>query len=262
MESLKNQFYVGNFQSVINEATNPSFLAALSVEERLSAKALLFRAYLTHGRYNLVIQDIKPTDPDVLIATQLLAMYLASPSNQKEVANQCKAIAAQVGPAVEPELAVALGTVFTLHGLYEDALRLLAHCPNDLECVGLTVQILCSINRTDLALAQVEQLKHWAGEAILAQMIDSWVGIARSDPEKYEESFYLFDELAAAHAAGPKLLCSKAVCLIQGRRYQEAETLLLEALNKNPNDAEVLANLFVVSTAMQKPDNVADSYYA
>jgi hypothetical protein len=98
--------------------------------------------------------------------------------------------------------------------------------------LALAVQVFCLINRPDVAMGAIEGLNAWGSDNVFAQMIDSWVGIARSEPAKFEEAFYLFEELTATHLTSAKMYCSKAVCLMQARRFEEAEPLLLEGLNK------------------------------
>jgi hypothetical protein len=88
------------------------------------------------------------------------------------------------------------------------------------------------MNRFDLALDLVEYTKSWAGDPILVQMMDSWAGISRGDAIKCEEAFYLFEELAATYPSSAKLLTSKAVCMINAKKFQEAEEILLESLSK------------------------------
>ncbi|KAJ2997721.1 Coatomer subunit epsilon [Globomyces sp. JEL0801] len=256
---LKNQLYTGAYQTVINEAGNPQLLNSLSDLDKLHARVLLNRTYLTHGRFNLVISDIKKSDPDVLIAVQLLAMYLASPQTQSQVLQQTQNIIEQISDP-EPVLCVVLATILTLAGLYDDALRLVVKHPQDLECVGLAVQLYCLIQRPDIAEHEVSRMKKWADDATLAQIIETWVGIFKGGPEKYQESFYVFDELTASHLATSKLLSSKAVCLIHSNRFEDANNLLLESLNKNPNDADTLANLVVVNHFLQKPGSSIAQY--
>ena len=130
------------------------------------------------------------------------------------------------------DLCIILGTLLTIHGVYEEALKVLLSCPKDIECAALQLQIFCLMNRPDLASDLVEYTKSWAGDPILVQMMDAWAGLARGDAIKYEEAFYLYEELAATHPSSAKLLASKAVCLMHAKKFQEAEQVLLESLNK------------------------------
>lgn len=130
------------------------------------------------------------------------------------------------------DLCILLGTLLTIHGVYEEALKVLLSCTKDIECAALQLQIFCLMNRPDLASDLVEYTKSWAGDPILVQMMDALAGLARGDAIKYEEAFYLYEELAATHPSSSKLLASKAVCLMHAKKFQEAEQVLLESLNK------------------------------
>jgi coatomer protein complex subunit epsilon len=129
---LKSQLYSGNYQGVINEVTNPQFLAGLDTKQKLAARVLLYRAYLAHGRYTMVIQEISSSDPDVLIAVRLLAMYVATSTQKNEIIAQVGAIARQINKP-DPDLCVMLATLFTLHGMYDDALEMTNRCSHDTE---------------------------------------------------------------------------------------------------------------------------------
>ncbi|KAJ3324485.1 hypothetical protein HDV06_006896 [Boothiomyces sp. JEL0866] len=257
---LKNQFYVGQYQTVINEATNPQFLAKLNPQQQLEQRVLLHRAYLVHGRYNLVIQDIKSSDPDVLIAIQLLATVLAQPSKAPEITHHVQQMINHIEP--EAQTYIVLSTILTIIGLYDEALKLVSKFPRDLECVSIFIQLLCLIDRVDIAYQEIEKIKTWADDAVLAQLAESWAGIYSGSPQKFQEAFYLYEELAATYQPSAKILTAKAVCLMQIKSYDQAETFLLEALNKNPNDADTLANLIVNSTFLHKPQNVIDQYFS
>eukprot|EP00842_Homolaphlyctis_polyrhiza_P005976 jgi/Hompol1/637/HPOL_004250-RA len=156
---------------------------------------------------------------------------------------------------------VVLATVFYHEGRLDDALRLVTMAPKHLECLALTVQIYLKLDRLDLAKKEVKSFKSWADDATLAQLIESWVNIVSGGPEKYQEAFYIFEELAnSTSTATSKLLTSKAVALIQARKFEAADALLLEALNKNPNDPDTIANMVVTATALHKPASIVNQY--
>jgi coatomer protein complex subunit epsilon len=255
MNELEQHFVLGDFQLLINQATT-NYIATLEARNKLKARVLLFRAYVTQARYSLVIQDISPKDPDVLIAIQLLAMFLGSNTQRKQIVIQVDAIASQITQP-EPDLAVVLSTIFALDGNYDKALEVASRCPNDLECVGLMVQLYCLINRPDLAQKEIIRIRSWAQDSLLSQIIETWYGLYTAQPLK---SFYLYEQLSESPNPSARVLCNKGACLLQLGKAIEAETTLLEALSKNPNDVNTLANLVVSSYHLNKNTQVVNQY--
>ena len=67
--------------------------------------------------------------------------------------------------------------------------------------------------------------------------------------EKYQQSFYVFEELAQTPASSSiTSLISQAVTEIHLQRYEEAQAALDQALQKEPQNADALANLVVLKT--------------
>lgn len=66
--------------------------------------------------------------------------------------------------------------------------------------------------------------------------------------EKYQQSFYVFEELAQAPAtSSTQSFVSQAVAEIHLGRLEEAEAALQQALAKDPKNAEVIANSAVLN---------------
>ncbi|CAJ0911459.1 12113_t:CDS:2, partial [Entrophospora sp. SA101] len=106
--------------------------------------------------------------------------------------------------------------------------------------------------RLDLAKRELASTKTWAEDAMLAQLIEAWVGL-KTGGDKYQEAYYIYEEIAQSPSSNTvKILNSQAVCNIHLGRYPEAESLLLEALNKNNDDPDTLVNLIVVSNFTRK----------
>lgn len=109
------------------------------------------------------------------------------------------------------------------------------------------MQIHLQQNRTDLALKEVQAARRWAQDSLLINIAESWVGI-RVGGEKYQQAFYVFEEMAQAPAStAPLSLVSQAVAEIHLGRYEEAEEALKQAVDKDPEDADAIANQVVVS---------------
>lgn len=129
-----------------------------------------------------------------------------------------------------------------------------------MDAVALMVQIHLQQNRLDLALKEVQAAKSWAQDSLLVNLAESWVGLrvvsnlpsyrearANADQlqggEKYQQAFYVFEELAQAPAtSSSQSLVSQAVAEIHLGRLEEAEAALQQVLTKDPNNADALAN--------------------
>ncbi|RKO92672.1 coatomer epsilon subunit-domain-containing protein, partial [Blyttiomyces helicus] len=259
---LRNRFYAGSHQQVIAEATNPATVPR-SDTAKLERRILLHRAYLAQGRFALVLTETGtgPTEPAEIRAVRALARVAAARAAADweaghRAVEEARPLLEEGGHVVQ----VLVGTAMCLDGDYEGALGAVVRSPRNLECVALATQIYLKLDRPDLARKEVEKLKTWADDASLAQLIEAWVNSYSGGEAKYQESFYIFEELASSLAPTSRLLTSEAVCRMQTLKFAEAEQLLLTALNQNPNDPEALANLVICSKALGKPDDVASLY--
>ncbi len=65
--------------------------------------------------------------------------------------------------------------------------------------------------------------------------------------EKYQQAFYVFEELAQAPATSSiSSLVSQAVCELHLGRAEEAQAALDQALEKAPGSVDAIANLLVL----------------
>jgi coatomer protein complex subunit epsilon len=108
---------------------------------------------------------------------------------------------------------------------------------------------LLKLDRPDLAGQHLQQIKSWAEDASLAQLSEAWVSLHLGGDQKYQEAFYILEEMGQSSA---KILTGQAVCRLHQGKLSEAEELLLESLQKDPNDAETLVNLIVVNQLLGK----------
>ncbi|KAJ1565705.1 hypothetical protein HK096_011533 [Nowakowskiella sp. JEL0078] len=241
---IRNLFSLGSYQQVINKSSSGQQIAA--------RRSLLYRAYVAQARYSLVLAELKADDPSVdLRAIRLLARYFV----KEDVLDEIRALAAE--EVTSPMVASVVATVWINENELELALQAVARHSKDLECAAITVQIYLKLNRLDLAKKELANIKTWADDATLAQIIEAWISIYEGSDQKYQEAFYVFEELASSTSATSKLLVGQAVCRLHAKNYDAAEHLLLEALNKSNNDQEALANLIVLGHAASKPDLVS-----
>ncbi|KAI8974642.1 coatomer epsilon subunit-domain-containing protein [Pilobolus umbonatus] len=252
---IRNLFALGNYQTVINEVSSrPLF----SSELKLEAKCYLYRAYLAQKKYNLVLNDIpSTTDEPSLLAIRLLASYHQQPGQQVKEATE---LLESGSNRIHPVIQVMVATLLVLAGHLEDALRVLHSRQKKLECSALAVQIYLQMNRIDLAKNEITKVKSWAEDATWLQMMEAWVDLFLGG-EKYQEAYYIFEEFAQSSSGQTvKVLNGQASAQIALGRYPEAETLLLEALNKDNNDPDTLINMITCATLTSKSADVIHRY--
>lgn len=74
--------------------------------------------------------------------------------------------------------------------------------------------------------------------------------------EKYQQAFYVFEELAQAPAtASIRSLVSQAVCELHLGRLEEAQAALEEALSKDGQNADAIANMLVLQVVSGRDDS-------
>ena len=66
--------------------------------------------------------------------------------------------------------------------------------------------------------------------------------------DKYQQAYYVYEELAQAPtSSSPQTLVGQAVAELHLGRLEEAQVALQQALEKNPDHTEALANSIVLS---------------
>ncbi|TVY81028.1 Coatomer subunit epsilon-1 [Lachnellula suecica] len=236
--NLHNHFHQGQFQEVIDFDT-----AGLSPENALPARVLSLRAQIALGPAEDVIADVQGEKEPDLAAVGALAELAAG--NESKAVTIAEKLAQESGDNAAVQLLA--GIVLQAAGKSEEALTLLSQHQGNLEAVALIVQIQLQQNRTDLAIKEVQAARRWAQDSLLVNLAESWVGM-RVGGEKYQQAFYVFEELAQAPAtSSSQSLVSQAVAEIHLGRLEEAEAALQQALAKDPKNAEIIANTAVLN---------------
>lgn len=261
LSTAQNLFYLGAYQATINECSN--LQPQLKGQPLTDLKALLYRAYLGLRKFNLVLGETKDLDVPDLIGVHLLAKAAATKSDFEQkcrYVDQLYELANQGSNLLNQNLQILSAVACCSVGKLEPALKAVSLHPKNLECVSLKVQILLELNRVDLAQRELDLAKTWAEDVPLIQLIEAWVGL-RVGGQKLHEAAAIFEELSHQTFGNTvKLLNCRAAAHLHLGQSQEAEELLLEALNKDGDDAETLANLIVCSVLSNKPSDIKDRY--
>lgn len=242
--NIHNAFHAGQYDKVISFDTS-----AFSSSNELLARVLKLRAKLAHGQFSDVLSEVKEQEsvPD-LAAVKALAEYSQDPWDSDEAVQGAQALAQEHGDNLTVQL--LCGTVLANAGLSEEALALLAKHQGSLDAVALIVQIHLQQNRSDLAAKEAQRARKWAQDSLLVNSAESWVGL-REGGEKYQQSFYVFEELAQAPATqAVHSLVGQAVAELHLGRLPEAEAALKQAIALNSKSPDVLANMIVLTTIL------------
>ncbi|KAF4950895.1 hypothetical protein FGADI_7869 [Fusarium gaditjirri] len=247
--NIHNHFHQGQYQEVIDFDTS-----SFSPDNALPARILVLRARLALGQAEDVLDDVKGDSQPELQALSALAEFNLGKADSAVQSIEKLASSAANNTTVQ----VIGGTVLQAAGKPEEALALLTQHQGSLDAVSLIVQIHLQQNRTDLALKEVSAARRWAQDSLLVNLAESWVGL-RVGGEKYQQAFYVFEELAQAPSTSSvRTLVSQAVCELHLGRTEEAQAALEQALEKDANNADAIANLLVLNVISgSQPDEFA-----
>lgn len=83
--------------------------------------------------------------------------------------------------------------------------------------------------------------------------MSTWPLTCSQGGEKYQQAFYVFEELAQAPATSTTWsLVSQAICELHLGRLEESQAALEQALQKDPSSADAIANLLVLTVVSGK----------
>ena len=254
---VKNYFYLGNYQSAITEATQSTFDESSKTE----LDCLIYRSYIGMNSLQLVTNEITDDKPMDLLAVRLLATYKQgfSTAGYREVALQMlNALMEDSSANTNPTLQLMAGYIYAYEQDYDKALRAV-HNGYSLEQLALHIQILLKIDRVDIAERELKSMYQLDEDATLTQLTTAWVNMAMGG-EKLQEAYFILQELAEKFSHTVQLLNGLAVYHMLAGKYQEAEKLLKDALDKNNNDPDTLANLIACSPHTGKSAELVKRY--
>ncbi|KAH0599865.1 hypothetical protein MHUMG1_02655 [Metarhizium humberi] len=236
--NIHNHFHQGQYQEVVDFDTS-----SFSADNALPARVLVLRARIALGQAKDVVAEVKGAEePDL----EVLGAYAEYSLGKTDAAlKTVEKLASSAADNVTVQ--VVGGTVLQAAGKSEEAIALLSQHQGSLEAVALIIQIHLQQNRTDLAVKEVSAARRWAQDSLLVNLAESWVGL-RVGGEKYQQAFYVYEELAQAPStASIRSLVSQAVCELHLGRLEEAQTALEQALSKDPEYIEAIANMLVLT---------------
>ncbi|XP_076800977.1 coatomer subunit epsilon-like [Clavelina lepadiformis] len=248
---VKNAFYLGLFQQCINEAQKTK-------ARKTECDIFLYRAYIAQRKYGVVLDEIRSSAPAELQAVRLLADYLSNPSRKDGV---LKSLDQKLSGNVDVEnitLPLMAASIYYHEGNYDAALRVL-HSTESLEASALAIQVFITINRVDLAKKELKRMQETDEDATLTQLAQAWFNIAVGG-EKLQDAYYIFQEMADKNQSSSLLLNGQAACYMAQGKWDEAEGVLQEAMDKDSNCPETLINMILLSQHQGKGPEVTNRY--
>ncbi|GAY33835.1 hypothetical protein CUMW_008210 [Citrus unshiu] len=237
--NLRNNFYLGAYQAAINN----SDLTNLPPDDAVERDCLVYRSYIALGSYQLVISEIDESAATPLQAVKLLALYLSSPDNKESTISSLKEWLSDPAIGSNVTLRLIAGIVFMHEEDYNEALKH-TNAGGTMELHALNVQIFLKMHRSDYAERQLRAMQQIDEDHTLTQLANAWLNLAVGG-SKIQEAYLIFQDFSEKYPMTGLILNGKAVCCMHMGNFDEAEGLLLDALNKaNP---ETLANLVVCS---------------
>ncbi|XP_059345596.1 coatomer subunit epsilon isoform X3 [Ammospiza nelsoni] len=236
---LRNSFYIGAFQAAINEAqrAKPS-----SPQQEAERDVFLFRSYIAQRKFGVVLDELQGSPSPELQSVRMFAQFLASDSQSQRdsvVAELDKKMAKSVDVANSTFLLMA-ASIYCHQQDPDAALRAL-HQGDSLEW------------------KELKKMQEQDEDATLTQLATAWVNLALGG-EKLQDAFYTFQELADRYSPSLLLLNGQAAAAMAQGRWDEAEGLLQEALDKDSGHPETLLNLVVLSQHLGKAPEVTNRY--
>lgn len=243
---LRNNFYLGAYQAAINNSDVPN----LSPDDAVERDCLVYRSYIALGSYQLVINEIDSSAATPLQAVKLLAMYLSSPTNKETTISSLHEWLGDPAIGNNPILRLIAGIIFLHEQDYNEALKH-TNVGGTMDLHALNVQIFLKMHRSDYAEKQLRVMQQIDEDHTLTQLASAWLNLAVGG-SKIQEAYLIFQDFSEKYQMTSLILNGKAVCCMHMGNFDEAESLLLEALNKDAKDPETLANLVVCSLHLGK----------
>jgi len=219
----------------------------------------MYRAYAALRKFTVVLDEVTASSPKAIQPVRLLAEFISAPISRRDaIVEKLDKLVASGFTSEDVTLIIVAGMIYHHAGNYEAALRALNQ-GDHLECSALTIQTLLAYDRLDLAKKELKNMQDKDEDATLTQLATAWVSLATGG-EKYQEAFYIVQEMIDKYGGTPLLLNMLAACQIAQGKYQEAEVSLQDALDKDPNSADALINLFMNSHFVGKAPEVANRF--
>jgi len=254
--TLRNLFWLGNFQLAINESNG---LSRVPKHLQPTKDEFVYRSYLALNQYDIVLDEIKDhADTAIALrAIRILATYLSKMFPYE----QCLSALLTLGRGVPPGSPSAmyylvLATLHVYGDNLKEALAVLDSSSPNLELAAYSIQLLLRLDRLDLAQQRFALMKTSDEDGTLTQLAGASLNLRVGGAKKLQEAASTYEDLSEKYGASVSLLTSLAVAEMSQNMFEAAEGHLQQALTKDSSNADALANLIAVSYHLAKGPEV------
>lgn len=248
---VENAFYIGNYQTCINECNKIS-------KPSLEKDFFMYRSYIAQNKYRVVLDEIKSTNDTPMLALRYLAEYLSNSTRKEAIVSIFDEKFQGDINTVDVIWIITGAIIYVNEETYETAMKILVGNFH-LECMSLHLHCLLKMFRVDLAKQVVTTMQEKDDDATLTQLSQAWLNI-QIGGEKLQDAFFIFQDLCDKFSPTLLLLNGQAVCYIGQQKYDDAEQVLRECLNRDPNNYDTLINLLALSQQKDKNTSQFNRY--
>mmetsp|Transcript_8302 Transcript_8302/g.28490 ORF Transcript_8302/g.28490 Transcript_8302/m.28490 type:complete len:294 (+) Transcript_8302:35-916(+) len=248
--ALRNNFHLGAYQAALGEAQDLQH-DDLGGAETVERDVFMYRAYIELGQPEVCLTEVTDDSELALQACKLLALVRSDPGKKEEVVAQVTEWLSDPAYSSNLMLCELCGEIYMATESYEEALKCCSSA-GSLELLALAIQVALQIERPDVAKKMLDLMQQKDDDAPLTQLANAWVDISLGG-DHIQEAQYIFQELGDRFNWTPKLLNGSAICNMTMGNFAKAEKEVLEALSKDPKNADTLANAITASLHLNKP---------
>jgi len=170
---VKSQFYIGNYQTAINEAQK---LMISTPEVKIARDYFVYRSYIALKKFSVVMSEINSGSPAELQPLKMMAEYFSQPSKRASIVVKLdEEISGNLDVSNYVFLLVA-ATIYYNEASFETALKVLNQSDN-LECRALILQTLLKMDRVDLAKKEAKTMQEIDDDAVITQLATAWLNL-------------------------------------------------------------------------------------
>ncbi|KAF5098138.1 hypothetical protein D0Z03_001266 [Geotrichum reessii] len=242
--AIQKAFYAGDYNQVLSFEIE-SFSEG---EARIAAQVLKYRAQIALGEIEAVTAELSGAQDEVEFKAIKHYIEYLSGSGGEGLAGILKLV--QDGYQENHVVEYFGGITLIAEGKLDEALELLSFHQGSLEVISLIVQIRLIQNKLDLAVKELKAAKEWAQDNVVYNLSEAWVDFRVGGTSKYEDGYYIYEEISSSSGVTLKSLVGQLVAQLQLNRLPEASDTLsqaLEIVNSSPGQAS--AELFINAIA-------------